>query len=168
MRRSILVVIALSLLLGWGGSLMAGINTFVFDSPEDEARFKKLAAELRCLVCQNQNLADSDADLALDLKNEIYGMIQEGKSDAEIIDFMVARYGDFVLYRPPVKPVTYMLWVGPFILFVLGGVVLVMFVRRRNQDVLESGELSEEERRRLEGLLKEGKKEAGNSERSRK
>ncbi len=95
-------------------------------------------------------------------------MIQEGKSDAEIIDFMVARYGDFVLYRPPVKPVTYMLWVGPFILFVLGGVVLVMFVRRRNQDVLESGELSEEERRRLEGLLKEGKKEAGNSERSRK
>ncbi len=154
MKRTVLSIVLL-LMVGWSALSVAGINTFVFDTPEDEHRFKKLAAELRCLVCQNQNLADSDADLAQDLKNEIYGMIQAGKSDAEIIDFMVARYGDFVLYRPPVKPVTYMLWVGPFILFVLGAVILVMFVRRRNQDVLESGELSGEERQRLEGLLKE-------------
>ncbi len=160
MKRLALFTVLL-LTLGWSISSVAGINTFVFDTPENEQRFKKLAAELRCLVCQNQNLADSDADLALDLKNEIYDMIQAGKSDAEIIDFMVARYGDFVLYRPPVKPITYMLWVGPFLLFVLGAVVLVMFVRRRNQDVLESGELSSEERRRLQGLLKEQHKGSG-------
>ncbi len=152
---------AVLMLSGWGAPSVAGINPFEFDSPEQEQRFKKLSAELRCLVCQNQNLADSDADLAVDLKNEIFSMLREGKSDAEIIDFMVARYGDFVLYRPPVKPTTYMLWVGPFILFVLGAVVLVMFVRRRNRDVLESGELSSDERRRLEGLLREQHDAAG-------
>ncbi|HFC54050.1 MAG TPA: cytochrome c-type biogenesis protein CcmH [Gammaproteobacteria bacterium] len=152
--RRLLLPISLLLLL-CGGAAVASINAYVFDTPQHEQRFKKLIAELRCLVCQNQNLADSDADLAKDLKDEIYEMIQDGKSDAEIIDFMVARYGDFVLYRPPVKPITYMLWVGPFILFVLGAVVLVLFVRRRNQDVLDSGELSGEERQRLEGLLKE-------------
>ncbi len=156
-----------SLLLLWGTASLAAINTYTFDTPQQEEQFKRLIAELRCLVCQNQNLADSDADLALDLKNEIYAMIQDGKGDAEIIDFMVARYGDFVLYRPPVKPTTYMLWAGPAILFVLGAVALVMFVRRRNQDVLEGGELSREERRRLEGLLEgERREKRPDSERS--
>ncbi len=165
--RGLILSILLSLMV-WPALSPAGINAYVFDTPEHEQRFKKLAAELRCLVCQNQNLADSDADLAKDLKDEIYEMIKDGKSDTEIVDFMVARYGDFVLYRPPVKPVTYMLWVGPFILFVLGVVILVMFVRRRNQDVLESGELSGEERQRLEGLLKEQHEKGTSSKRKRK
>ncbi|HHS83346.1 MAG TPA: cytochrome c-type biogenesis protein CcmH [Gammaproteobacteria bacterium] len=147
--------IVLSLLVVWGSVSFAYIDTFVFDTPQDEQRFKKLSTELRCLVCQNQNLADSNAELAMDLRREVYNMIKEGKSDTDIIDFMVARYGDFVLYRPPVKPVTYMLWVGPLILFVIGAVVLVMFVRRRSDDVLEGGELSGEEQSRLKGLLDE-------------
>ena len=166
--RGLILSILLSLVVVWPAAALAGINAYVFDTPQHEQRFKKLAAELRCLVCQNQNLADSDADLAKDLKDEIYEMIKDGKSDTEIVDFMVARYGDFVLYRPPVKPVTYMLWVGPFILFVLGVVILVMFVRRRNQDVLESGELSGEERQRLEGLLKEQHEKGTSSKRKRK
>ena len=154
MKRLAVLAIFCQLIV-WGSVSVARIDTFVFDTPQDEQRFKKLSAELRCLVCQNQNLADSNAELAMDLRREVYNMIKDGKSDADIIDFMVARYGDFVLYRPPVKPVTYMLWIGPLILFVIGAVVLVMFVRRRTDDVLEGGELSGEEQSRLKGLLDE-------------
>ncbi len=151
--KHLTVLAALCLLVFWGSVSVARIDTFVFDNPQDEQRFKKLSAELRCLVCQNQNLADSNAELAIDLRRELYSMIKAGKSDGEILDFMVARYGDFVLYRPPVKPTTYMLWVGPFILFVIGAVALVMFVRRRSDDVLPGDELSTEEQSRLQGLL---------------
>ncbi len=150
-RMAVLAVVCLGLV--WSGAGLARIDTFVFDTPQDEQRFKKLSAELRCLVCQNQNLADSNAELAMDLRREVYNMIKAGKSDSEIIDFMVARYGDFVLYRPPVKPTTYMLWIGPAILFVGGVVVLVLFVRRRSDEVLQSDGLTNEEQRRLDGLL---------------
>ncbi len=141
------------LLMVCGSVAFARFDTFVFETPQDEQRFKKLSAELRCLVCQNQNLADSNAELAMDLRRELYNMIKAGKSDAEIIDFMVVRYGDFVLYRPPVKPSTYVLWVGPLVLFVIGVVALVMFVRRRGDDVLAGGDLNSDEQNRLEGLL---------------
>ena len=93
-----------------------------FDEPADEARYKRLIAELRCLVCQNQNLADSNAELATDLRNETYSMVKAGKTDEEIVTFMVNRYGDFVLYRPPVKSTTFVLWFGPLILAALGGI----------------------------------------------
>ena len=99
----------------------------VFDSQLQEDRFNQLAQELRCLVCQNQNLAGSDADLAQDLRRETYEMLQQGKSQQEVIEFMVARYGDFVLYRPQFKSSTYLLWLGPFLLLV---VVLVVVLRR--------------------------------------
>ncbi len=159
--KRLTVLGTICLLLVWGSVSFARIDTFVFDTPQDEQRFKKLSAELRCLVCQNQNLADSNAELAMDLRREVYNMIKAGKSDTDIIDFMVERYGDFVLYRPPVKPVTYMLWIGPLILFVIGAVVLIMFVRRRSDDVLEGGQLSTEEQSRLEGLLDEQHKRDG-------
>ncbi len=152
MKRLVFLVI-LCLLAGWSSVSSARFDTYTFDTPEDEKRFKRLSAELRCLVCQNQNLADSNAELAMDLRRELYNMIKAGKRDEEIIDFMVVRYGDFVLYRPPVKPATYMLWIGPLILFVIGAVALVMFVRRRRDDVLEGGELDIEEQNRLKGLL---------------
>ncbi len=84
--------------------------------PALEQRVMRLTAELRCLVCQNQSLADSHADLAIDLKNQVRSQMKAGKSDAEIREFMVARYGDFVLYRPPLKPTTALLWAGPFVL----------------------------------------------------
>ncbi len=115
------------LLVGWLLPAQAVIEVYDFDTPEKEADYKKLIDELRCLVCQNQNLKDSDAELAQDLRRETYEMLQEGKSRQEVIDFMVARYGDFVLYRPQFKSSTYLLWLGPFALLVI---VLILFVRR--------------------------------------
>jgi cytochrome c-type biogenesis protein CcmH len=132
----------------------ASIATYEFATPEDEARFTRLSEELRCLVCQNQSLADSNAELALDLRREIYEMIRDGKSNEEIVTFMVARYGDFVLYRPPVKPSTFLLWTGPFLLFALGVVVMIMLVRRRGK-TNEDSKLSADEQRRLQQVLHE-------------
>ncbi len=130
-----------------------------FDDPEREARYKRLIAELRCLVCQNQNLADSDADLAKDLRNQTYSMIEAGKSDEEIFTFMVDRYGDFVLYRPPVKTTTYPLWFGPLILVAVAGVALILLVRRRNLHRPDT-QLSEPEQEKLRTLLAESDRDA--------
>ncbi len=105
----------------------AAIEAYEFDSPQMEADYNQLIDELRCLVCQNQNLAGSDADLARDLRRETYEMLREGKSSDQVVEFMVERYGDFVLYRPQFKTSTYLLWVGPFLLML---VVLLMLVRR--------------------------------------
>ena len=117
-----------------------------------EKRMVAISEELRCLVCQNESLSGSHAELAQDLRREIRKMIGEGKTDQEILDFMVARYGDFVRYRPPVKPTTWLLWGGPFVLL-LGGIGgLVVFLRKRGAAGGEPG-LSDEERRRAEALL---------------
>ena len=105
----------------------------VFTDLEQEMRFTQLTLELRCLVCQNQNLADSDAPLAQDLRKEIYDMLQAGKSDDEIKTFMVERYGDFVLYRPPVQGNTLALWVMPGIILLIGAIGVTIAVRRRNR-----------------------------------
>ncbi|WP_404303367.1 cytochrome c-type biogenesis protein [Alicycliphilus denitrificans] len=99
------------------------------EDPAVEKRMVAISEELRCLVCQNESLAGSRADLAMDLKREIRGLIKAGKSDTEIMDFMVSRYGDFVRFRPPVNPVTWLLWFGPFVLLVGAVFVLVRMVR---------------------------------------
>ena len=99
--------------------------------PALDARLRKLESELRCLVCQNQTLADSDASLAGDLRREVRALAVAGKSDAEIKDYLVARYGDFVLYSPPVKTLTWLLWFGPLLLLVAGGLIWLAIVRRR-------------------------------------
>lgn len=122
------------------------------DDPAVEARLKRLASELRCLVCQNQTLADSNAPLAEDLRREVRGMIAKNMSDQEIIDFLVSRYGDFVLYRPPLKATTVLLWIGPFVLVVGGGVALAVTLRRRQQMIHEIT-VTEDERKRVERLL---------------
>ena len=127
------------------------------EDPVVELRLNSISEDLRCLVCQNESLAGSRADLALDLRREIRTLIKDGKSDAQIMDFMVSRYGDFVLYRPPVKPMTWMLWLGPFVLMVAGVIALFVYMRRRNRDIGEVV-LTEEERKRAEALLKEGDK----------
>ena len=114
---------------------LAGLETLNFANPQQETRYKKIIAELRCLVCQNQNLADSNADLAKDLRNKTHAMILAGQSDAEIIDFMVARYGDFVRYRPPFKPSTVLLWISPALLLVLG-LGILWRVTKRSRDTL--------------------------------
>jgi cytochrome c-type biogenesis protein CcmH len=111
----------------WVPPLQAVIETYEFESAQMEADYKKLIDELRCLVCQNQNLSASDADLARDLRRETYDMLQEGKSQQQVVEFMVARYGDFVLYRPQFQSNTYLLWLGPFLLLL---VVLYLLVRR--------------------------------------
>jgi len=120
--------------------------------PVLEQRVMRLTSELRCLVCQNQSLADSHADLAIDLKNQVRSQMQAGKSDAEIREFMVARYGDFVLYRPPLKSTTALLWAGPFLLLAAGGLALGFYLRRRRKRLTES-ELTPEQRARAEALL---------------
>jgi cytochrome c-type biogenesis protein CcmH len=120
--------------------------------PEAEARLMELSAELRCLVCQNQTIADSNAGLAVDLRNEIREKIQAGMSDADIKDFMVARYGDFVLYRPPVKTTTLVLWAGPFLLLAAGGGILFFNLKRRRQRRADP-ELSGDEQALAESLL---------------
>jgi len=123
--------------------------------PALEQRVMRLTSELRCLVCQNQSLADSHADLAIDLRNQVRSQMQAGKSDAEIREFMVARYGDFVLYRPPLKSTTALLWAGPFVLLAAGGLALGFYLRRRRERLAES-ELTPEQRARAEALLRAG------------
>jgi cytochrome c-type biogenesis protein CcmH len=130
------------------------------ENPQAEARLKALAVELRCLVCQNQTLADSNAPLAEDLRREVREMIAKDMSDKEIIDFLVTRYGDFVLYRPPLKSTTTLLWAGPFLLLFGGATALVFALRRRQKKLadasLANASLSESERNRVAQLLSEG------------
>ncbi|MEK6632261.1 MAG: cytochrome c-type biogenesis protein [Nitrospirota bacterium] len=127
------------------------------EDPVAEARLKHLAVELRCLVCQNQTLADSNAPLAEDLRREVREMIAKNMSDQEIIDFLVQRYGDFVLYRPPVKATTTLLWIGPFLLLAGGAVALGLVLKRRRQAVTDMP-ITDEDHRRVEQLLSQGEK----------
>jgi len=130
---------------------VAGLEAFDFSGNVDEHRFKALISELRCLVCQNQSLADSDADLAHDLRLEVYEHMQHGESNKQITKFLVSRYGDFVLYNPPVQRSTYLLWYGPFVLLALGLLILLINVRRRGRQS-DTG-FSPEEQARLDALL---------------
>ena len=124
--------------------------------PVTEKRLQALSEELRCLVCQNQNIADSNAELAQDLRREVRSMIKAGKTDKEIIDFMVARYGDFVLYRPPVQGNTLLLWGGPIALLLLGIFALQRYLKRRAARLAaEDKPLTATEAQRAEALLKE-------------
>jgi len=120
-----------------------------------EKRLNAISSELRCLVCQNESLSGSNAELAHDLRREIRSMIQAGKSDSEIMDFMVSRYGDFVRYRPPLKGTTLLLWFGPGLLFAGGIGGLFVFLRRRSRNI-EDSPLSEAERQKADRLLHGG------------
>lgn len=150
MRKLLAVALLAFTALVQGGT----VEPRSFDDAAQEARYRNLIAELRCLVCQNQNLADSDADLAKDLREETYSMIRAGQSDEQIISFMVNRYGDFVLYRPPVKSTTFLLWFGPLLLVAAGLFIVVLQVRRRAAAAAKkSPSLSPEERKRIDDLL---------------
>jgi cytochrome c-type biogenesis protein CcmH len=126
--------------------------------PVLEERVLSLAKELRCLVCQNETLADSRADLAVDLRNQIREQMKAGKSDKEIIGFLTERYGKFILYRPPMDPTTYLLWFGPFILLLGGLLLLFRYVKQRRELIIDKP-LSADERNRAESLLKSQGKE---------
>ncbi|MGE5652132.1 MAG: cytochrome c-type biogenesis protein [Bacillota bacterium] len=142
-------MICLLLALGASAALAREAPT-VATNPELEKRVLSLSEELRCLVCQNQTLADSHAELAIDLKNQVREKLAAGMSDKQVVDYMVERYGDFVLYRPPVKATTWLLWFGPFLLLVGGIAVLaVKLMKRRNA----AEDLPEEDLQRAAALL---------------
>ncbi len=122
--------VLLSLLLALSASASTQ-EPLVFESPQQEARFEHLTRELRCLVCQNQNLADSDAELAHDLRQEVFELMQAGKSNDEIKQYLVDRYGDFVLYQPPVQNNTYLLWLMPLLLLLGGAFILRSQIKKR-------------------------------------
>jgi len=139
------------LLLVAGGWALAGEAPPAAEDPQIEARMLKITSELRCLVCQNQTVADSNAGLADDLRREVRTMIQKGASDEEIKRFMTDRYGDFVLYRPPLKTATALLWVGPGVLLVGGLAVLAIVLRRRSRLAADRFEPDEPESESIEG-----------------
>ncbi len=120
-------------------------------APEHEERYYSLLDELRCLVCQNQTIAESDAGLAKDLRGEVRKMLQAGATDSEITEFMVSRYGDFVLYRPPVKPRTWLLWFGPLIFLVIALVVLSRLLKKQKR--AGSMTLTEDEKAKVDSIL---------------
>lgn len=128
----------------------------VAEDPELERRMIALSEDLRCLVCQNETIAASRADFANDLRREIREQMNANKSDKEIIDFLVARYGDFVLYRPPVKSTTLFLWFGPFIILLAGAIALFVYLKHRRKRI-EEPVLTEQQLKQAEALLKESK-----------
>ena len=159
-----LIVRAMAMVLLVGGLSMfawANIDTYQFDNPRQEAQYRALIEEFRCPKCQNQNLAGSDAPIAQDLKQKTYDMVKDGRSDAEIRQYMNERYGDFISYKPPVRPSTWILWFFPPVLLVF--VMLAWFIRNRNSskraaviaNPIEEGyaPLSAAEQQRLQDLL---------------
>jgi len=128
-----------------------------FSDPQQEQSYKTLIAEIRCLVCQNQTIADSNADLAKDLRRQVYEMLQEGKSQVEIADFMTDRYGDFVLYNPPFKAKTGLLWLGPVVFLLIGLLTLILYSRKKRRDNgLDSNVVDKEKQVKVKALLEEG------------
>ena len=147
---------ALCLLLLFSLAAAVGAQTAqpLAEDPVIEKRLQALSQELRCLVCQNESLADSRAGLAEDLRREIREQMKAGKTDAEIIAFLTARYGDFVLYRPRVKPTTYLLWFGPFVLLTIGLLILYWQLKQRRTQIKQQA-LTDRDRQRLDELLDE-------------
>ncbi|MBN8494125.1 MAG: cytochrome c-type biogenesis protein CcmH [Burkholderiales bacterium] len=143
----------LLLCLVWAGFVTAQEARPLADDPVLEAKVMRIAEELRCLVCQNETIAASHADLAVDLRKQIRQQLQQGRSEQQILDFMVQRYGDFVLYRPPLKSSTWMLWAGPFALLAVALAVLGINIRRRR--TASAGPLRADEAERVRRLLGE-------------
>lgn len=142
------------------GSAFANEATPLADDPVTEQRLMSISEEMRCLVCQNESLAGSRSELANDLRREIRILIKEGKNDDQIRNFMVERYGDFVLYRPPVKPVTWLLWIGPFVILIIGIAGLLAYLRRRNSSVPDVI-LTDSDNQKIDALLNSSNQKEG-------
>ncbi|MCL2309344.1 MAG: cytochrome c-type biogenesis protein CcmH [Proteobacteria bacterium] len=150
--KRFLLACAISVIGCWSCALIAAEAVPTEDDPVAQKRAVELAAKLRCLVCQNQSIAESEAELAVDLRRQVREQIATGKSDKEIIAFMTDRYGDFVLYEPPVKSTTILLWVGPLLLLVAGAAAMVFLLRGRGREA-EPAPLTEAEQARAAALL---------------
>lgn len=145
MKKLLLCVFLLS------QNVYAELEIYQFANPEIELRYQTLTEELRCLVCQNQNIADSHAELAQDLRRKVYEKLNAGESNSQIIDYMTERYGDFVLYRPPFNVKTLILWLAPVLTLLIGGIGFWSLLKRRKTNIDE--QLSDSERARLDELL---------------
>ncbi len=153
MRRLLLLVAAVGLIAA-APTPPAPVDDRPLPEPAQEARAQDLHHQLRCVVCQNESIAESDAVLAADLRNLVRERIAAGDTDQEVLDYIVARYGDFVLMRPPVRQSTWLLWAGPFLVLLLGGAGIAIYLRGRRAGA-EVAPLTPEERRRLDALLDE-------------
>jgi len=134
MRFISILILSLVIALSTNQVSASPVDTYEFQDEVTKIRFQALSKELRCPKCQNQNLADSNSPIAADLRRELYELLQQGKADSEIVNFMVDRYGEFVLYRPRVSQLTYVLWFGPVVLILLGIIVVIVVVRRKPVD----------------------------------
>ena len=133
-RPRALLQMLFALFLAFSGAANAqAIDPLPFKDHAQEVRFQNLTRQLRCLVCQNENLADSNADLARDLRHEVFGLMQQGKTDDQIKQYLVDRYSDFVLYDPPVKPATWLLWFGPALFLLMGAALVLATIRKRSR-----------------------------------
>lgn len=146
-----IALVAAAVFAGFSAHAQSVFEPRDFTSPEHERRYRSLVEELRCLVCQNQNIADSNADLASDLRREVYRMVEDGQGAEEIAGFMVARYGEFVLYRPAVRGETLLLWAGPFVLVAVGSAALFVRLRRRRRE--PAAPMSEKTRAHLRRII---------------
>lgn len=150
--RTFLAVLFSVFLLGTGFSANATIDAYEFTDLDQEERFRQLVAELRCPKCQNQNIADSNAGLAKDIKDRVHRLLQEGKSNNEITVYMVERYGDFITYRPPVRPATWFLWFGPIVIAAL--VAFFLLIRKLTSKPKQQSVVSPEQQRQVDELMK--------------
>ncbi|WP_447889604.1 cytochrome c-type biogenesis protein [Serratia fonticola] len=147
-----LITLLVAALLSW--SAAAAIDTYKFNSVEQEQQYRELTEQLRCPKCQNNSIADSNAIIAADMRTKVYELMIQGQDKQQVIDYMVARYGNFVTYEPPVTPATLILWVGPLLFVLIGGAVVILRSRQRRAGVVNE-EFSEQEQQRLAALLKE-------------
>lgn len=161
--RQYLFIILIALGLFTFQQAIAGFDDFEFSGDVTEKRFQNVVSKIRCLVCQNESLAGSQAELAKDLRREIYDLMSSGKTDKEVIDFLVSRYGDFVLYQPPVKPSTWLLWIGPFALFAIALFMLLRKLTRRSK--MQEVVLSDSEKNRVHQLLDQTSPDSPNDNR---
>lgn len=152
MRLISIIILSLIISVSISNVTASPVDTYEFRDEVTKIRFQALSKELRCPKCQNQNLADSNSPIAADLRKELYELLQQGKADSEIVDFMVNRYGEFVLYRPRVSAVTYVLWFGPIVLILLGIIVVTVIVRRKPVDK-KALVLTAEQQNKLKDLL---------------
>jgi len=154
MKLMISIITVLAMFFYANTSVASPVETFEFNDEVTKIRFQALSKELRCPKCQNQNLADSNSPIAADLRNELYDLLQQGKADSEIVNFMVERYGEYVLYRPRVSAVTYILWFGPIALILIGFVIVIVIVRRKPVDDKDLT-LNAEQQDKLKRFLKD-------------
>jgi len=142
----------LAIIIALSFSAQAKVEILKFENSAMEADYRQLVNELRCLVCQNQNLADSNAELAHDMRNQVAEQLKKGLTRKEIVTYMVDRYGDFVMYRPPFKSTTMLLWLGPVVFFIIAAAVIVSFVRKQK---IDKSDLSEQQTNKAHSLLDE-------------